>query len=106
MEKILFGVAKQWVAGNTINDALSAAQKSYKNGMSVIINRLGEYHTSSNIIQKTVDEYVMVMSSFRKWRVGGAISVKPTQIGLSKSVKECRRNFEYLIKEALKSHTF
>jgi proline dehydrogenase len=106
MEKILFGVAKQWVAGNTIDDALCVAQKSYKNGMSVIINRLGEYHTSSNIIQKTVDEYVTVMSSFRKWRVGGAISVKPTQVGLSKSVKECRRNFEYLIREALKSHTF
>ena len=45
MEKILFGVAKQWIAGNTIDDALSAAQVSYKKGMSVIINKLGEYHT-------------------------------------------------------------
>ena len=78
MEKILFGVAKQWIAGDTIDDALSAAQTSYKKGMSVIINKLGEYHTSKNIIENTIAEYKTVMSSFRKWKVSGAISVKPT----------------------------
>lgn len=106
MEKILFGVAKQWIAGDTINDALSAAQISYKNGMSVIINKLGEYHTSKNIIENTISEYKIVMDSFRKWRVSGAISVKPTQIGLMKSRKECLSNLEILIKSAAKSQTF
>jgi len=76
MEKILFGVAKQWIAGNTIDDALSAGQNSYKNGMGVIINKLGEYHTSKNLIENTISEYKTVMESFRKWKVSGAISVK------------------------------
>ncbi|MBI5377133.1 MAG: proline dehydrogenase family protein [Thaumarchaeota archaeon] len=106
MEKILFGFAKQWIAGNTIDDALSAAQSSYKNGMGVIINRLGEYHTSKQIIEKTIDEYKSVMSSFRKWKVNGGISVKPTQIGLSRNMKECIQNFEILIKSAISSQTF
>lgn len=106
MEKILFGVAKQWIAGNTINDALIAAQNSYKNGMSVIINKLGEYHTSKNLIEKTITEYKAVMASFRKWKVDGAISVKPTQIGLMKSKKECLNNFEVLIQAASRSQTF
>ncbi|HEX9846537.1 MAG TPA: proline dehydrogenase family protein [Candidatus Nitrosotenuis sp.] len=106
MEKILFGVAKQWIAGNTINEALAAAKISYKNGMSVIINRLGEYHTSKQLIEKTIDEYKIVMSSFRRWKVSGGISIKPTQIGLSRSKKECLRNFEALIKAASSSQTF
>lgn len=106
MEKILFGVAKQWIAGNTIDDALSAAQLSYKNGMGVIINKLGEYHTSKQVIGKTIDEYKMIMSSFKKRKVRGGISVKPTQIGLSRSMKECLQNFEILIKSAISSYTF
>lgn len=106
MEKVLFGFAKQWIAGNTIDNALSAAQTSYKNGMGVIINRLGEYHTSKQIIEKTIDEYKTVMSSFRKWDVSGGISVKPTQVGLSRSMRECIQNFETLIKSAASSQTF
>ena len=106
MEKILFGVAKQWIAGNTIDDALTAAQNSYKNGMSVIINKLGEHHTSKNQIENTISEYHTIIASFRKWKVSGAISVKPTQIGLMKSKKECLNNFEILIRAAAKSQTF
>lgn len=106
MEKVLFGFAKQWIAGNTIDNALSAAQTSYKNGMGVIINRLGEYHTSKQIIEKTINEYKIIMSSFKKWNVNGGISVKPTQIGLSRSMKECLQNFEILIKNAISSQTF
>ncbi len=106
MEKILFGVAKQWIAGNTIHEALDAAQNSYKNGMSVIINKLGEYHTSKNLIENTISEYKTVMGSFRKWGVSGAISVKPTQIGLMKSKKECLNNFGTLIQAASRSQTF
>lgn len=106
MERVLFGVAKQWIAGNTINDALSTAQLSYKNGMGVIINRLGEYHTSKQIIAKTIDEYQIIMSSFKKWKVNGGISVKPTQIGLSRNMAECLQNFEILIKHAISSQTF
>lgn len=106
MEKILFGVAKQWIAGNTIDDALAAAKNSYKNGMSVIINRLGEYHTSKQLIERTIDEYKAVMSSFRKWKVNGGISVKPTQVGLSRSKKECLQNFEILIRTAFSSQSF
>jgi len=106
MERILFGVAKQWIAGNTIDEALLAAKSSYKNGMGVIINRLGEYHTSKQIIEKTIAEYKTVMASFKKWKVSGGISVKPTQIGLSRSKKECLQNYESLIKAAASSQSF
>ncbi len=106
MEKILLGVAKQWIAGETIDDALVSAKDAYKKGRHAIINKLGEYHTSKPPIDNTVKEYQIISSSFRKWKVRGGISVKPTQVGLSISMKECLRNFEKIIKNATESHTF
>ena len=52
MEKILFRIANQWIAGDTIDDALSSAQQAYRNGRHAIINKLGEYHTSKSQIRK------------------------------------------------------
>ena len=106
MEKVLFKIAKQWIAGNTIDDALISAKIAYKSGRHAIINKLGEYHTSKKQITSTIKEYQKIVNSFRKWKIRGAISVKPTQIGLSISQKECFRNFETIIKDARNAHVF
>ena len=106
MEKILFKVANQWIAGDTIDDALESARLAYQNGRHAIINKLGEYHTTKAPINQTLKEYQKIVSSFRKWKVRGAISVKPTQVGLSISKKECLHNFQKIIKTASESHIF
>ncbi len=106
MEKILFKVAKHWIAGNTIDDALIDAKKAYQSGRNVIINKLGEYHTSKKQIAITIKEYQKILNSYKKWKIRGAISVKPTQIGLSISQKECYRNFEKIIQDASRAHVF
>jgi len=106
MEKILFKVAKHWIAGNTVDDALITAKKAYQSGRNVIINKLGEYHTSKKQIAITIKEYQKILNSYRKWKIRGAISVKPTQIGLSISQKECYRNFEKIIQDASRAHVF
>jgi proline dehydrogenase len=106
MEKALFKIAKQWIAGKTVDEALLTAKEAYKNGRHAIVNKLGEYHTAKNRIKKTVDEYQLIISSFKKWKIRGAISVKPTQIGLSVSQKECFRNLEKIISSARNAHVF
>ena len=106
MEKVLFKIAKQWIAGNTIDDALVSAKNAYQSGRHAIVNKLGEYHTSKKQIASTIDEYQRIVNSFRRWKIRGAISVKPTQIGLSISQKECYRNFEKIIQKARNAHVF
>lgn len=106
MEKALFKIARQWIAGSTVDDALVSARDAYKSGRHAIVNKLGEYHTSKNKIRKTIEEYQLIISSFRKWKIRGAISVKPTQIGLSISQKECFRNLEKIISSAKNAHVF
>ncbi len=106
MEKVLFRFAKQWIAGDTIDDALISAKKAYKSGRHAIINKLGEYHTSKKQIKVSMKEYQKIVNSFRRWKIRGAISVKPTQVGLSISQKECYRNFEKIIQNARNAHVF
>lgn len=106
MEKVLFKIAKQWIAGNTVDDALVSAKNAYQSGRHAIINKLGEYHTSKKQIASTIDEYQRIVNSFKRWNIQGAISVKPTQVGLSISQKECYRNFEKIIQKARNAHVF
>ena len=106
MEKVLFAFARQWIAGQSIEDALSSARSSYKKDMNVIINKLGEYNTSKKVIQNTVQEYQTILSALRKSKVKGGISVKLTQVGLTRSTKECVQNLTSIIKTAAKSHAF
>jgi len=51
IEKFLFKIAKQWIAGNTVDDALISAKNAYQSGRHAIINKLGEYHTSKKTNQ-------------------------------------------------------
>ena len=106
MEKVLLKIAKHWIAGNTVDDALISAKNAYRSGRHAIINKLGEYHTSKKQINVSMEEYQKIVKSFRKWSIRGAISIKPTQIGLSISQKECYRNFEKIILDARKAHVF
>ena len=106
MEKVLFKIAKHWIAGDTVDDALIAAKSAYSLRRHAIINKLGEYHTSKKQIKVVLEEYQKIVNSFRKWKIRGAISIKPTQIGLSISQKECNRNFEKIIQKARNAHVF
>ncbi|MFB5597912.1 MAG: proline dehydrogenase family protein [Nitrosopumilaceae archaeon] len=106
IEKVLFKVASQWIAGDTIDDALSSASVAYKNKRHAIINKLGEYHKSKKTINQTIKEYQIITESFRKWKIRGAISVKPTQIGLLFSQRECYQNLEKIIISARNAHVF
>ena len=106
IEKFLFKIAKKWIAGDTIDDALTSSKMAYRLGRHAIINKLGEYHTSKKQIQITIDDYQKIANSFRRWKIRGAISIKPTQIGLSISQKQCYRNLEDILQRIRDAHVF
>jgi len=106
IEKFLFRIAKQWIAGDTMEEALKSATQANKNGMGAILNRLGEHSTSKSQIDRTVSEYLILVSNLHEFKIPGGISVKPTQIGLTLSVEECRNNFETITEKAALSESF
>ncbi len=85
---------------------MRSARDANKNGMGAIINKLGEHMTSKEQIENTVSEYFTLVSNLRKFKISGGISIKPTQVGLSKNIDDCKDNLEKIIVEAAKSQSF
>jgi proline dehydrogenase len=100
MERLLYGVAKRWVAGYSANEVMKAALDTNYQKMSAILNFLGEDFTDSNLVDMTVTEYLLLMDLMDKKKVHGCVSVKPTQLGLSIGYEICLQNFRKLVGRA------
>jgi proline dehydrogenase len=100
LEKFLFKIARNWISGNTYEDALSSARISNDKGMSAILNFLGEDTTDERVIQQTVNEYIMLLDLLESNSIDGCISVKPTQVGLRIGIDSCLINLRQIAKKA------
>jgi proline dehydrogenase len=96
----LFKIARNWISGNTYEDALSSAKISNGKGMSAILNFLGEDTTDERVIQQTVNEYIMLLDLLESNSIDGCISVKPTQVGLRIGIDSCLINLRQIAKKA------
>jgi proline dehydrogenase len=106
IEKLLFKVAKQWIAGDTMDDALKSAREANSHGMSAILNQLGEHYTSNVQVSRAVSDYFTLVSNLQRSKISGGLSIKPTQVGLAISVKQCIENLDTIIEVALQSQSF
>jgi proline dehydrogenase len=101
MEQLLFRVAKKWVAGYSVDNAIAAAlNTNSRHGMSVILNFLGEDTTDAKMVDQTVREYLLLMDLMHTRKVHGCVSVKPTQLGLAIDYNLCLQNFSRLAARA------
>lgn len=100
MERLLFRVAKKWVAGYSAGDAISAALEANRRSMSAIINFLGEDTADREQVGAAVGEYLALMGMVAENRVRGCVSVKPTQLGLAIDYDLCLQNFRALAAKA------
>jgi proline dehydrogenase len=100
MERLLFRVAKRWVAGYNADQAIDVALETNSQGMSAILNFLGEDTTDSKLVDMTVNEYLLLMDLMYARKVQGCVSVKPTQLGLTIDHNMCLQNFSRLAARA------
>jgi len=106
MERLLFRVAKKWVAGYDTDEAVAAALDSNSRGMSAILNFLGEDITDAKVVDQTVVEYLSLMDLMHARKVRGCVSAKPTQLGLAIDYNMCLQNFVKLAARASKHGQF
>ena len=100
MERLLFKVAKKWVAGYTIDEAIAAAKDANAKGMGAILNFLGEETTKLEDVEATVQEYLSLIERINSDKVKGCISAKPTQVGLALDYETCMSNYSRLAARA------
>jgi proline dehydrogenase len=79
---LLIRFAQQWVAGETMDDAVRVAQEANRRGIHALVNHLGEHYHEKAPVEATVQEYIHLVAKLRAANVDGDVSIKPTQFGI------------------------
>jgi len=81
---------RRFMPGETLDDALAAAEALAAQKLGTLVTQLGENLTRPEEAATVRDHYLEVMSRIHERGLPTAVSVKPTQLGLDFSPAECR----------------
>lgn len=96
-------VARRYVAGRTLDDALACIASLNARGMSATVDVLGEDITSEGEAAATRDQYAAALRRIAERGLDSNVSVKLTALGLRLSGDTCLRNVQSICEEA-KAH--
>ena len=98
--------ASRFVAGETLDDALTVASDISARGMSTALAYLGEHVTEPCEADEAVAVYIDAAVELRRRSLPGYLSPKLTQLGLDVSEDLCRHNLERILEEGERSDIF
>lgn len=105
--KPLVGIfARQYIAGETLDDAVREVKNLNAQGICATIDLLGEEKKVKEDALKAVDVYKQVLKVIDQEKLDANISVKPTHMGLKLDKEFCYNNFKTLVEEASKINSF
>ncbi|MGA2095843.1 MAG: proline dehydrogenase family protein [Candidatus Acidiferrum sp.] len=85
-----YGFARRFVAGETLDEALSASMDLCSHGRHVSLNRLGENVTTEAAAREVCAGYIHMIEDLQAQNLDGNISIKLTQLGLDIDKELCR----------------
>jgi proline dehydrogenase len=97
---LLSFLARRFVAGETVQEAVAAAQRMNQRGVRVILDFLGEHVDSPEEARAAVAEYLRLLDAIHNAQVGASISLKASQMGLLISPDLCLENLLTVSKRA------
>jgi proline dehydrogenase len=89
--------ARQFVAGETLAQAVEAVRALQSNGMVATLDHLGENVATLDQARAARDEYLEVLREIVRQKLRSTISVKLTQLGMDISEEACRENLRALV---------
>jgi len=93
-------VARRYVAGETLEDALRAIETLRDEGALATLDLLGEEVREAERTSAAVAEYERMLSAIAERSLPSNISVKPTSLGLKIDPELCRRHLQRLLEVA------
>jgi proline dehydrogenase len=77
-----YGFARRFIAGENVHEAIDAAHKLEKEGLSATLDLLGESVTKPPDAKRTTREYIQIIDSMLDAEISRNLSLKLTQLGL------------------------
>ena len=98
--------ARQWIAGENLDEATKRVKKENRAGISGIINFLGEHVKDLEEAEKNVDENLRILRAIENEKINATLSIKLTQLGLMIDKGICLSNVEKIISDAASRNIF
>jgi len=102
----LIKFARQWIAGETLDDAIARARKANSNGLGAIINFLGEHVRDKGEAEANKDENFRILQEIKDNKINSSLSIKLTQLGLGIDKDICLSNVEAIVDRAGSNNIF
>jgi len=99
-------LARRFVAGETLDDALAAVRVLNQHGISASLDELGESVSNEAEARATRDAYVRILDRIAEARLDANVSVKLTALGLDISEELCVSLMHDLLERARRYGTF
>ncbi len=100
------GVSRRFVAGEDLDDAISATRALNASGMHVSLDHLGENVTDEREARATAQGYIEILDRIQQTGVDANISIKLTALGLDISQELCEQNLTAILEHAAKIPLF
>jgi proline dehydrogenase len=91
------GAVSRFMPGETLDAALDATRNL---GVGTVLTRLGENVTNAVEAGEVARHYLDVLERVHRESLDVEISIKPTQLGLDRSMEECEKNLSTLLERA------
>jgi proline dehydrogenase len=93
-------MARRFVAGETLADAIAAVQSVNAQGMLATLDHLGENVATEAEARAAADEYLIALDALDEARLNCNVSVKLTQMGLDLGDDFCLANVSRIVRAA------
>jgi proline dehydrogenase len=100
LDQLLFSLAKRFVAGTTIEQAIQAVQKLNNEGISSTLDVLGENVKEKRAAENALASYLLTLDRIQQSGVSANVSLKLTQMGLDIDRSFCASNLTRICEKA------
>ena len=105
-KKLIWIFSRRYIAGETIEEGLSACRQLNRQGIEVTVDLLGEFISTIEQAEDNKNKYIAIIERFTSEGIIGNFSVKPTSFGLLIDKEICYSNIEEVIQKAVEKKTF
>jgi len=92
--------SRSYIAGETVEDAMTACQALNRDGIKTTIDILGEFIQNLDEAEKNRDEYLALIDITQRTGIDGNYSMKPTMFGLLIDAETCYSHIREIVAKA------
>lgn len=99
-KKLVWQFSKRYVAGESIENAISVSRELVDQGMCITVDLLGEFVTNLDQASENTNTYLQIIDRFSKSKLNSSFSLKPTSFGLLINEEICFQNIRRIVEKA------